>query len=35
MTARGDKTDSIAGLEAGANDYVSKPFDVHELRVLG
>ena len=32
LTARGEKADIIAGLEAGANDYLSKPFDVGELR---
>jgi diguanylate cyclase (GGDEF)-like protein len=32
LTARGDKADIIAGLEAGANDYLSKPFDRGELR---
>jgi phosphoserine phosphatase RsbU/P len=32
LTARGDKADIIAGLDAGANDYLTKPFDVGELR---
>ena len=32
LTARRDKADVIAGLEAGANDYVRKPFDREELR---
>jgi two-component system cell cycle response regulator len=32
LTARGEKADIIAGLEAGANDYLSKPFDIGELR---
>lgn len=32
LTARGEKSDIIAGLEAGADDYVSKPFDAGELR---
>jgi diguanylate cyclase (GGDEF)-like protein len=32
LTARGEKADIIAGLEAGANDYLSKPFDLGELR---
>ena len=32
LTARGDKADIVEGLEAGANDYVSKPYDNDELR---
>ena len=32
LTTRDDKTDIIAGLEAGADDYLSKPFDPGELR---
>ena len=32
LTARGGKGDIIDGLGAGANDYVTKPFDVDELR---
>jgi diguanylate cyclase (GGDEF)-like protein len=32
LTARGEKKDIIEGLEAGANDYVSKPYDTDELR---
>lgn len=32
LTTRGEKSDIIAGLEAGANDYLSKPFDLGELR---
>jgi len=31
VTARGDSHDVIAGLEAGADDYVSKPFVAREL----
>jgi two-component system cell cycle response regulator len=31
VTARGKKSDIVAGLEAGANDYVAKPYDNEEL----
>lgn len=31
LTARGDETDRIAGLEAGADDYLPKPFNAREL----
>lgn len=31
LTARGDETDRIAGLEAGADDYLPKPFSAREL----
>lgn len=31
LTAKGEKTDIIAGLDAGANDYLAKPFDPGEL----
>ncbi len=31
MTARGDDVDTIVGLELGADDYVSKPFNTREL----
>jgi two-component system, cell cycle response regulator len=33
LTVKGDKQDLVAGMEAGADDYLSKPFDVDELRV--
>lgn len=32
LTSKSDKDDIIAGLEAGANDYLAKPFHVGELR---
>lgn len=31
LTARGDEIDRVAGLESGADDYVSKPFGLREL----
>jgi two-component system response regulator MtrA len=31
LTARGDTIDVVVGLEAGADDYLRKPFDVPEL----
>ena len=31
LTARGDVTDRIVGLEIGADDYLSKPFEPREL----
>ncbi|MGB3573070.1 MAG: response regulator transcription factor [Phormidesmis sp.] len=33
LTAKDKQTDKIAGLEAGADDYVVKPFDMQELLV--
>lgn len=32
LTARDSKDDIVAGLEAGANDYIGKPFHPEELR---
>ena len=31
LTARAQRSDAIAGLDAGADDYVTKPFDAEEL----
>ena len=33
LTGRTEKTDLVAGMEAGADDFLAKPFDRHELRV--
>lgn len=33
LTAKSQREDMLAGLSAGADDYVVKPFDPHELRV--
>ena len=32
LTAKGERADIITGLDAGADDYVAKPFDAGELR---
>jgi len=32
LTSRDDKADVVMGLEAGADDYIKKPFDREELR---
>jgi DNA-binding response OmpR family regulator len=32
LSARGEEVDRVMGLEAGADDYVTKPFSVRELR---
>jgi phosphoserine phosphatase RsbU/P len=32
LTTKGEKTDIITALDAGANDYLTKPFDAQELR---
>ena len=31
ITARGEETDKVKGLESGADDYVTKPFSTREL----
>jgi DNA-binding response OmpR family regulator len=31
LTAKGEESDKIVGLELGADDYVTKPFSVKEL----
>lgn len=33
LTQRDERSDKIAGLELGADDYVTKPFDIEELRM--
>jgi len=31
LTARGEESDVVAGLEVGADDYLTKPFSLREL----
>jgi two-component system phosphate regulon response regulator PhoB len=31
LTARGDEPDKVAGLDAGADDYIAKPFSTQEM----
>ena len=31
LTAKGDETDKVAGLDSGADDYITKPFSIKEL----
>lgn len=33
LTDRRDRTDKLNGLEIGVVDYITKPFDIHELRL--
>lgn len=33
LTARSDKSDLLMGFESGADDYITKPFDIMELKV--
>jgi two-component system cell cycle response regulator len=33
LTARADKQDVVVGIDSGADDYVTKPFDAQELQV--
>lgn len=31
LTSRGQSTDKVRGMQSGADDYILKPFDPHEL----
>ena len=33
LTQRDERSDKIAGLELGADDYITKPFDIEELKL--
>lgn len=33
LTSRNQKEDVVAGMDSGADDYITKPFDQHELKV--
>ena len=33
LTAKESKENIVSGMDAGADDYITKPFDMHELRV--
>jgi GGDEF domain-containing protein len=33
LTQKDERSDKIAGLELGADDYITKPFDIEELRL--
>jgi DNA-binding response OmpR family regulator len=34
LSAKGEEIDKVVGLEIGADDYITKPFSVHELHAL-
>jgi PleD family two-component response regulator len=33
LTAKGEESDIVTGLELGADDYITKPFDIEELKL--
>ena len=33
LTQRDERSDKIAGLQLGADDYITKPFDIEELKL--
>src|SRR3972149_520886 len=33
LTQKDERSDKIAGLELGADDYITKPFDIEELKL--